>query len=412
MGKWDKYKVNNQDNSKISTNKWDKYKVTSSNNKANTTEVQNKSFMPGYEREEKVISSRNQELQSTQRSLAKDIAGEYTRMFQGKPTIPPYANPLLIGKTVEAINPRIEAMGANVALKMQEGTINPFALGAEAIKGITGERLGQYGDAYRRLNVPEPIAASLGMGNLGLQYKLQGNLLNWMKRNPVFKFGKEVPLQVAEKADVGLKKVSESVYNQYEQKLKDITGKSNNFDDITSKIDEIENAYPENTPKLLKKIRERLFETTEMSAEELRNLKMELKKGVESVLKGKADANPLQQAQLEIYNMVDDKIVELGGDKYIKMKSEYTKFKNMSNDVKSTIMERGRPGDITLRNWGGLGLTRRQAKSLEQLNKQLPKEEQFLKTYNAWRRGQLMKVAAPSAYIYHRWMSNQLFRNK
>ena len=66
-----------------------------------------------------------------------------------------------------------EAPFANIALDLQQEGISEFATGGvtgvigktgKVIKeGITGERLGEYGDIYRNLGMPEPVAATLGL---------------------------------------------------------------------------------------------------------------------------------------------------------------------------------------------------------------------------------------------------------
>lgn len=232
------------------------------------------------------------------------------------------------------------------------------------------------------------------------------------KERRFLKFGKDAVLKTAEKGVVGLDKLDDLAGQKYSEGLKSIEGKTKSTKAIADKIDEAFDTYKEESFPMLKKIKARLSVSESLSAEELRNLKMEAKRGIpRTVFQGKTDPTPQQYAQLQVYNAIDDELVGLGGQKYIGMKAEYSDWKNTASDAYKALLEDGRPGDKNLRNWFGYGLSRRQTKALEKANFMLPKGEQFMQDFYAWRRGQMAKGAAgaavPISYLIHRGVAEK-----
>lgn len=227
------------------------------------------------------------------------------------------------------------------------------------------------------------------------------------KQRRFLKFGKDAVLKTAEKGVAGLDKLDDLATQKYGDELKSIKGTTKGVQPIVDKIDEAVNSYPEESYTTIKKIKERIASSEGLTAEELRNLKMEARKGIpRSVFQGKSDPTPQQYAQLQVYNQIDDELVSLGGDKYKRMKAEYSDWKNTAQDAYRALLEDGRPGDVKLRNWFGYGLSRRQTKALEKANFMLPPKEQFMQDFYAWRRGQMAKGLAgasiPITYLIHR----------
>ena len=213
-----------------------------------------------------------------------------------------------------------------------------------------------------------------------------------------FKFGKRTVQDIAEKAHKGIKITWDKQSDMYDEGLKSIKGNSKNLQPIVDKIDDVINDYPEQPFTNLKKTKDRLMTKQSLTAEELHNLKQELKKGIpKSVFKGSSEADAIQGARLRVYDTVDDTLSELGGQKYVDMKAEYREFKNMVQDVNSAILERGRPGEQILRGTfmrpGGT-LTYRQSQALKQLSGKLPSQYQFWHDFTAWQRAQLLKRLA------------------
>ncbi len=107
---------------------------------------------------------------------------------QGMPLLP-VVNVLL--KSLGGVGQRYEAAGANPLIEMgrkppipqlptQQDLLNPLAMPYKALtspyaknliessaKGITGERLGEYGDIYQQAGIPQPIASALGLVTAG-----------------------------------------------------------------------------------------------------------------------------------------------------------------------------------------------------------------------------------------------------
>lgn len=207
------------------------------------------------------------------------------------------------------------------------------------------------------------------------------------------KFGKDAVVNIAEKGAAGVDKLDDIVGKKYEDGIQAIKGVQKNVVPIQESIDDVVASYPEEKFTQFEKIKNRLAASEGLSASELRDLKQEIKKGIpRGVFKGTADPTPIQYAKLKVYNAVDDALVELGGEKYIGMKKEYSEWKNIASDARKLLLEDGRPGDVKLRNWMGFGASRRQMKALEEINKKLPPKEQFLQDFQAWRRGQIAKT--------------------
>ena len=235
------------------------------------------------------------------------------------------------------------------------------------------------------------------------------------KPRSFLKFGKDAVLNIAEKGVAGLDKLDDLAIQKYGEGLQSIKGTSSSVKPIVDKIDEAIDTYPEEGYSILKKIKERIGTSKGLSAEELRNIKMEAKKGIpRGVFQGKVDPTPQQYSQLQVYNQIDDELVTLGGDKYKAMKAEYRDWKNTAQDAYSALLENGRPGDVKLRNWFGYGLSRRQTKGLERASSMLPSKEQFMQEFYAWRRGQAAKgvaaAAVPATYLMHRAIADKALK--
>jgi hypothetical protein len=118
------------------------------------------SFLPGEEQTEKRIEQNTQ----NQNQQGDAVSNTLKRLLMMST---PGTAALQAGADFTKQIPPIEAGIANPAMKMQEGEFNPEVLFQEAMQGIAKEKVGEFGDLYRRLGAPDWIAAPLGMLNLG-----------------------------------------------------------------------------------------------------------------------------------------------------------------------------------------------------------------------------------------------------
>ena len=109
-------------------------------------------------------------------------------------------------------------------MALQEGSGVKKSL-VEAWKGIKGERLGEFGDIYRRVGVPEPISSTLGFFNLmgGLDILSKGKLVSGAKKGEVFakskipkRMNKNYVLSRAKVAASGLDDLQSGLSKEYE----------------------------------------------------------------------------------------------------------------------------------------------------------------------------------------------------
>ena len=230
------------------------------------------------------------------------------------------------------------------------------------------------------------------------------------KPRKFFKFGRDAVLDTATKGVAGIDKLDDIAGKKYEKELMEIKGETSNLQPITDAIIETKATFPDEKFPMLTKVEDRLAKTKSLDAVELRNLKQEIKRIIpKGIFKGTVDATPQQVYQLRVYNAIDDALVELGGDKYIGMKKDYSDWKIIASDSYRALTERGRPSDVRLRNWFGYGLPRREFKALEKVSGMLPPKEQFMHDFLAWKRGQAAKVTAGGfgTYMLYRKFAGQ-----
>jgi len=300
----------------------------------------------------------------------------------------------------------------NLSLK----SANPALMGVSAL-GLGADILTNPADVLGMVAGKTPVGSgktiSTAVGNTKVAQAI-GRFIN--KPRSFLKFGKDAVLDISKRGVRGVEKLDTLAGQKYEKGIQNIKGVSKEIKPIVDKIDEAIEMYPNESYTTLKKIKTNLSSkkkpVKELTAEELRNLKQEVKRGIpKSVFQGKTDATPQQSAQLRVYNQIDDGLVKLGGDDYIKMKAEYSDWKNTASDAYKVLLEEGRPGDVNLRNWFGYGISRRKFKALEKVSGQLPPKEQFMQEFLAWRRGQIAKGALtagiPASYLLHRYLAEK-----
>lgn len=285
---------------------------------------------------------------------------------------------------------------ANTASKIPNEGLRNLAVGGSALLNPALATAGSVADFVT--NPAEIALSKVGSKVIEIVGKTgagQAVARFFSKPRSFLKFGKDAVLNIAEKGSAGVDKLDDIVGKKYEDGIQSISGTQKNLVPIQESIDDVVASYPEEKFTQFEKIKNRLAVSDGLSASELRDLKQEIKKGIpKGVFKGTVDPTPIQYAKLKVYNAVDNSLAELGGEKYIGMKKEYSEWKNLATDARKLLLEDGRPGDSKLRNWMGFGAPRRQMKALEEINKKLPPKEQFLQDFLAWRRGQALKTVA------------------
>ena len=291
-----------------------------------------------------------------------------------------------------AVNPSISPTFQN---SMLQGYYNKVGTGIpQQIGGLGVSTLGLGADMAT--NPGEALTTLVGGKLLGMAGKTRaGQAVSRFMTKPrsFLRFGRDAVLDVSKKGMAGVDKLDDLAQTRYGNELAKIKGAVTDMTPIRNSIADVKAQYPDETLVQLNKLDKRLKDIKSLSASELKGIKEEIKKTVpKSVFQGKSEATPIQAAQLKVYNAVDDEIVKLGGDKYIAMKKEYSDWKNTAYDAYGILLEGGRPGDVKLRNWFGFGMSRRQRIALDKVSSLLPKDEQFMQQFDAWRRGQVAKT--------------------
>lgn len=163
----------------------------------------------------------------------------------------------------------IEAGFANPALAMQAGNFNPMDLAREFKQGITGQKLGQYGDVMEIAGLPKPVSATTGL----LLSSAPGKLIQMAKRG----FG-----QIAKLSDKGMTKAGSSLIKSTEEATKFVGSKVDEaYASISStpvdvgSVKRVFNELPETLGNLIKKEFgiDKIDDITELNMGQLRQFK-------------------------------------------------------------------------------------------------------------------------------------------
>lgn len=280
--------------------------------------------------------------------------------------------------------------------------LSPFKAGGALAKNVQGA--GVAANAARGA-----IAGGVGMGlsdiaaptkekvtNVG-GGALAGSILGALPKL-VNLGGRKTGQKIAEKATGGIDKIGDAISKKYDELFSQIKTGSSKTQDLVGSFDDVINSYPEGTNVgRLKAIRERIASQKSISAQELHNLKQEIRKVIpKGVWKGTADADAIQNAQRDLYFKITDKLGELGGDKYKGLSSEYRDYKNAEYLANRIFLNQGNVSNAKLLNPMDVPTER----ALGKLNSQLPSKEQFLQDFLAYRRGQALKENAGKILLY------------
>jgi len=303
-------------------------------------------FLPGYQKTEEKISSRESSLKNLIEEVKKPY--EFSKESLVNPAKSPGMKSLIIGMKALAVPyERYEAAVSNVGMKMQEGEFSPKSLFQEAKKGVTGERLGQYGDIARKVNIPEPLSAAIGF------------FTSLKMINPITK-GKAV--SSAKKAEKLIKskipKVMDKNYVLNRAKLANsglddlYTSLSKEYDRVYSKvgkkqvnIKEVQNIIGDLPENIIKKIsRSKLLSKTKEGdiipdIENLKIIKGIIRRSVPSkVWSGKAIGD-MNTAQLEQSYGKINKIMAEGNPALQELNKKYANFMQMRKTLSGVLYD-------------------------------------------------------------------------
>lgn len=125
-----------------------------------TAETQAKPSTPSPESQLAGIKSRSELAQADIKSRGNLIGGITENLTSPNPLRKAAGVVGAIGAPFTAL----EAAVSNPGLQMQQGNFDPGRLLKESALGITGQKLGEYGDIYRVAGAPKPVAATVGLG--------------------------------------------------------------------------------------------------------------------------------------------------------------------------------------------------------------------------------------------------------
>jgi len=391
--------------------------------------------------------------QSTQKpTLWSKLGAEITpEMWQQAPYLTAIAKTAQDALTIPAhyfnqwlLNAPRSALGT-VGIQYPE-TTNPVANPVAKVAGVAGAltspaaaALGEIGQVFRGAPLSVKLAgAGLAGGATGFAYSPTENFFDIKQRmqqgaigatagvttsflfNALPKLinlgGKKTAQVIAEKADKGIDKLSQTLSNKYDNMFSKIGKGEVPNDNVFNAIRQAIDTFPEGSGAgKLQKIADRLANEENITATELHNLKQEISKLIpKSVWNGTQDANAIQNAYENIYWTITKELEKLGGEQYSGLTDEYRNFKLAERLARKVFYRQGVPSEYAVAK-GIYDIPTQRA--VRGLSTQLPPEEQFAQDFEAWRRGQAFKKwggisgSGILAYLAHRILTNKLLRN-
>lgn len=274
---------------------------------------------------------------------------------------------------------------ANAASKIVKGA----GLGSKVIRGaisggVGGALLPQ--DTLKQRGETARVGAGFGAG-LTFIGSIAPKLINFG--------GKKTAQAIAQKADKGFDAISEELGKKYENLFNGIKG-TTSVDDLTNTISNTLDEYPEaansgRIKKILTRLNEIKNSGNQVTATDLHNLKQEIRSTIpRSVWSGMSDADAMQTAKMDIYWKINDKLGQMGGEKYTALNQEYRNFKQAEKLARKFFYEQGIPSDKNVNS----SMSRLSRDAVRGLSSKLPGKEKFAQDFEAWRRGQIAKKLA------------------
>lgn len=377
-----KYKVTLEDGSK--------YMITTAEEKPQEQKV----GLPGYQRTERKISERQ--------DLIKDI-GEKSLGQRFKQAMQ-FATPGLatpesgqdVMKAMGGIFQRGQATVANPLMALQEGKITEAP--KEAWKGLTGQRLGEVGDVYRRVGVPEPISATLGffatMGITNLATK--GKLVASAKKGTEFikskmpkVMDKNYVINRAKVASDGLDDLYGGLSKEYDDVFAKIGEKPVDFNKVNQVLDDLSS---QGQDAVIKKIGKQLGTNPPSNVNTLQKIKEALRKTVpDRVWSGKSMADTNQHYLKDAYYKLNNIIAE-GNDELIALNRRYRDFMQMRDTLGRVLYDAD--GNVKAKGLENLfkpGAERSKQQFFEKFAQQWPQAQQVMKDVIKFNKRQAMK---------------------
>lgn len=183
----------------------------------------------------------------------------------------------------------LEASISNPIVALQQGEINPLKLSGEAVKGITGQKLGQYGDVLRQADLPEPVAATGGfIASMAIPTGIIGGVnkrlagFGKMSDKAMKQAGNDI-IEATTKAEAHVGQAVNDAYKPFEGlSLKQIPA-SNPYlqpKDVVSPIEKIVNGLPASLSNYIKEsIGDELIQPTLATARKVKQLIGKFKPG-------------------------------------------------------------------------------------------------------------------------------------
>lgn len=367
MGKWDKYKVTEEEN------QWEQYRVK----KAPAVLPPDQSMMG---------------------NIFNRPGAAMRSMLRGQGYAQGAINPAAVPTFQEQSTDAFNRWMANKASRLPEPLRGPATLAGvpaaniASIAGMAADVATNPADILATI-VGGKVATALGKTTAG---KALGRFFTRPRR--IFGFGGKKTLQkVAEKAGKGGEIVFRKMQDKYDDVFSQIQGGSTDITDIRVAVDDVYNAFPEGTGAgTYRKIANRLDNVPgdTMSVKDLQNLKQTVKKSI----KWRGESSSINHFKKQVYIKINEALERIGGEKYKGLSREYAEFIKMMDDVNSAILERGLPGMPLLGKSGpgpfftpGGGLSQRQEVSLRKLSSMLPSQAQFMQDFSAWQRAEWIK---------------------
>jgi hypothetical protein len=316
---------------------------------------------------------------------------------------------------------------ANVGLEAQEGQFSPKVLGEAALKGLTGERIGELGDIPRSIGVPNLISATVGLfaslplANAGARKTLVKSVnkgLSFIKSKLPKIMNKNYVLDRARTASGGLDDLYKGLSKEYDA-IYDKIGK------VQVDVKSVQGVIDDLPANIVNKISKSKLVSKTASGEivpDMNNLKIIrgiIRKAVpDKVWRGKAigDVNTadLEQSYGKLSN-----IMAKGNPELVDINKRYAQFRNMQKTLGRILYDAdGNVQANSLQRLFSKGGERGKQVFFEDFAKQWPQAQQIIKDIGKYNSRQGLKSGASKALKFgvgaeaaRRFVINPLLNN-
>jgi len=304
-------------------------------------------------------------------------------------------------KTLAVPYERGAAAIANPLLELQKSPDTRRSLWDVAVEGLKGERRGQFGDLYRQVGFPEPLAGFLGLINFGLVADMatKGHVKRAAESASKFvkdrfpkRMNKDFVLGKAKQATNALDELYNGLSKQYDDLFSKIGNKKVNEQLVSEALEEL----PENVIKKIAKSKlvRRSAKTGDIvnDVQNLKEIRTIIRRSIpERIWNGRALGNPDTASMEQVYGKLSS-IMAQGNDDLVNLNRNYSGFMKTRKAVGRVLWDSdGNVVEKPLMQLFSKSGDRGKQVVFENFAKQFPQGNQIIKDVLAYNRRQALK---------------------